>query len=394
MMLGWYAMLLCLIPAVVNAGSAYDAYRDETLGWKKIYHFGPAKQPLKVDDKTYSAAQISMAGQLANWMQASYQPKGGLGDIRKVALERIGLYNTYNAALPPSIGARADTYVFLKQVNGKWVNETSHANIWEVVANKVPENYIDALTNEKQYYFTIPGMDPALLGQSTSSEARYKQVYDLSGHPVVGKYLNWVVPDFGQSVRQNLVILSRDNAMPFVHVGLGEVLDKAESAIAVHWEKEKKKILERTQGMPRDTEFHTQAEQAKIERAKNTLAALRSKYRGRLGDKAYLHHGNFVLSDLANGYDVFTGQKIEIDAPMARVHPVYKVDPVLQARCKTDAPQWLLIRWLGGTMDEPAFRHMHESIVDHFNFDYVYDYFFAPEKVRGKAYMPRRDPAS
>ncbi len=393
-MFRWCVLLLCLIPAVATAGSASDAYRDQTLGWKKVYNFGPAKQPLKVDDKTYSAAQISMAGQLANWMQASYLPKGGLGDIRKVALERIGLYNAYNAALPPSIGARADTYVFLKQVNGKWVNETSHANIWEVVANKVPENYIDALTNEKQYYFTIPGMDPTLLGQSTSNEARYKQVYDLSGHPVVGKYLNWVVPDFGQSVRQNVVILSRDNAMPFVHVGIGEVLDKAESAIAVHWEKEKKKILERTQGMPRDTEFHTQAEQAKIERAKNTLAALRSKYRGRLGDKAYLYHGNFVLSDLANGYDVFTGQKIEIDAPMARVHPVYKVDPVLQARCKTDAPQWLFIRWLGGTMDEPAFRHMHESIVDNFNFDYVYDYFFAPEKVRGKAYMPRRDPAS
>lgn len=393
-MLRLLALLLGLMPAVTHAGSAGDAYRDEVIGWKKIYNFGPAQQPLKVDDKTYSAAQISMAGQLANWMQASYLPKGGLGDIRKVALERIGLYNTYNAALPPSIGARADTYLFLKQVNGKWVNETTHANHWEIVANKVPEHYIDALTNEKQYYFTLPGMDPAHLRQPSSSASHYKATYDLSGHPVIGKYLNWVVPDFGSWQRQNLVILSRGNAMPFVQASLGEVLDKAESAIAIHWEKEKKKILERTQGMPRDTEFQTRAEQDKIARARATLGQLRTKYRGRLDDGAYLENGNFALSDLANGYDVFTGQKAEIDVPMARVHPVYKVDPVLQARAKGDAPQWLYIRWFGGTMDEPAFRHMHESIVENFNFDYVYDYFFAPEKVRGKAYAPRRDPAS
>jgi hypothetical protein len=392
-MLRLFALLMGLTTTAVAAESAYDAYRDETLGWKKVYHFGPAQKALKVDDKVYSPAQISIAGQLANWMQASYLPKGGLGDVRKTALERIGLYNTYNSALPPSYGARADTFVFLKQVDGKWVNETTHSIVWEIVANKVPENYIDGLTNEKQYYFTIPGMDPDHLRQAGSREFEYRQVYDLSGHPVIGQYLNWVVPDFGQSVRQNVVILSGDKRMPFIQVSLGEVLDKAEAAVPVYWEKEKKKILERTQGMPRDTAFYTQSELEKIDRAKDTLTKLRAKYRGLLGDGAYLQNGNFVLSDLANGYDVFTGQKLEIDAPMGKIHPVYKVDPELQARCKTDQPQWLSIRWLMGGMEEPAFRHMHDAIVNNFNFDYVYDYFFAPEKVRGKTYAPRRDPA-
>ena len=388
-----FALLMCLTTTAVAAESAYDAYRDETLGWKKVYNFGPAQKALKVDDKVYSPAQLSVSSQLANWMQASYLPKGGLGDIRKTALERIGLYNTYNSALPPSYGARANTYVFLKQVNGKWVNETTHSILWEIVANKVPENYIHGLTNEKQYYFTIPGMDPDHLRQAGSKEFHYRQVYDLSGHPVIGQYLNWVVPDFGQSVRQNVVTLSRDNRMPFIQVSLGEVLDKAEAAIPVYWEKEKKAIVERTQGNARDIEFYTKSELAKIDQAKNTLGKLRAKYRSRLGEGAYLENGNFVLTDLANGYDVFTGQKLEIDAPMRKIHPVYKVDPDLQLRSKTDQPQWLTIRWLMGTMDEPAFKHMHDSIVNNFNFDYVYDYFFAPEKVRGKAYAPRRDPA-
>ena len=93
-----FALLMCLTTTAVAADSAYDAYRDETLGWNKVHNFGPAKKGLKVDDKVYSPVQISIAGQLVNWMQASYLPKGGLGDIRKTALERIGLYNTYNSA--------------------------------------------------------------------------------------------------------------------------------------------------------------------------------------------------------------------------------------------------------------------------------------------------------
>ncbi len=152
-------------------------------------------------------------------------------------------------------------------------------------------------------------------------------------------------------------------------------------------------ILERTQGNQREVEFHTRSEMSKIDRARDTLARLRTKYRGRQDEGAYLQNGNFVLTDLANGYDVFTGQKLEIDAPMAKVYPVYKVDAALQTRCSTDQPQWLYIRWLMGEMDEPAFRHMHESIVNNFNFEYVHEYFFAPEKVQESAYAPRRDPA-
>jgi hypothetical protein len=35
---------------------------------------------------------------------------------------------------------------------------------------------------------------------------------------------------------------------------------------------------------------------------------------------------------------------------------------------------------------------MHESIINNFNFDYVYNFFFAPEKVKGQPYKPRHSP--
>ena len=36
---------------------------------------------------------------------------------------------------------------------------------------------------------------------------------------------------------------------------------------------------------------------------------------------------------------------------------------------------------------------MHESIINNFNFDYVYNFFFDPEKVKGMPYKPRRSPS-
>ena len=36
--------------------------------------------------------------------------------------------------------------------------------------------------------------------------------------------------------------------------------------------------------------------------------------------------------------------------------------------------------------------HLHESIMNNFNFEYAYNYFFNPEKVKGQAYKPLRSP--
>ena len=50
---------------------------DKELGWLKVYNFKPETQLLKVDTRVYSPAQRTIAVDLANWMQACYQPIGG-----------------------------------------------------------------------------------------------------------------------------------------------------------------------------------------------------------------------------------------------------------------------------------------------------------------------------
>ena len=46
-----------------------------------------------------------------------------------------------------------------------------------------------------------------------------------------------------------------------------------------------------------------------------------------------------------------------------------------------------------GKPNQPYNIHLHESILNNFNFDYVYNFFFDPEKVKGQSYKPLRSPS-
>jgi len=89
---------------------------DSVIGWIKVYNFKGAKQPMTVDGKVYSVAQMSICDSFANWIQASYIPKGGLGDVIKRVTGKLGLYNKNDASLPQSYGAYAKTYFFLNTI--------------------------------------------------------------------------------------------------------------------------------------------------------------------------------------------------------------------------------------------------------------------------------------
>ena len=371
-----------------------QVYQDSVLGWMKVYHFKGTKEPLKVDAKIYSAAQLSIRDSIANWIQASYIPKGGLGDVKKVVSNKLGLYNQDDASLPQSYGASAKTYIFLKYNSShKLVPATDHTIPWSITANLVPPYAIRGLTTNKQQYFTIPGMDEDLLKDPRSEEYKDTKLYGLSKHPVIGKYINMVVPEANGYVQMNLVILSKDYLLPFIQATMGEVLRIAEEVIPVHWEIEKKKIFEKTQGNQKDIDFYTKAEMDKIEKAKITLVKLREKYQNRINEPAYLHNAGFELIDLANGYDIFTGNKVEEQSsPIKKTNPVYKVDAAVQALCKTDKPQWIYMYWTC-QINQPMEKHQHESIINNFNFDYVYNFFFDPEKVKGQPYKPLRSPS-
>ncbi len=374
------------------------ALTDNVIGWMKVYNFEDTKGPLKVGDKLYSVAHQSIAGSLANWIQASYIPKGGLGDVTKNFSAELFFDKNYSAALPPNYGVYSSTYYFLKYNSSrKLIPATGHNLHWTIMANVVPPYFIRGLSTNKQPYFTIPGIRDELLKDQRSLEYKYIERYGLlSNHPVIGKYISMLVPPANGYMGLHVVILAKDNKLPFIHLTMGEVLQIAEEVIPEHWEIEKKIIFEKTQGKQRDIELYTKLEMDKIERAKITLVKLKERYKTRLNEPAYLHKGQFVLMDLANREDIFSGGRMEDPAlPVKKINPVYKVDPAAQALSKPDKPEWIYMHWPWFSnwgnprlTYDPTDKHMHESIINNFNFDYVYNFFFDPEKVKGQPYKP------
>ena len=72
--------------------------------------------------------------------------------------------------------------------------------------------------------------------------------------------------------------------------------------------------------------------------------------------------------------------------------PVYTFDPRVVELCKTDAPQWIVMYWTAH-LNDPISLSLHNAILNNFNFQYIYDYFFDPDKVKGQPYKPLRSPS-
>ncbi len=62
------------------------------------------------------------------------------------------------------------------------------------------------------------------------------------------------------------------------------------------------------------------------------------------------------------------------------------------ALATSDAPQWILVLWDGNIATDPIAKQLHDAILNNFNFEYLYDFVFNPEKVKGQP--PLRAPAA
>ena len=77
----------------------------------KIYDFKDATAPMTVDHRVYSTAQLSVANNFANWMQQSYVPVGGLGDVTRFVSVKLTPGNQDTKSLPQTLrGHREDLH--------------------------------------------------------------------------------------------------------------------------------------------------------------------------------------------------------------------------------------------------------------------------------------------
>ncbi|HEY6063609.1 MAG TPA: hypothetical protein VIV35_08370 [Chitinophagaceae bacterium] len=379
--------IFCISAAISFAQPIpHQSIEDSVIGWMKVYNFKGVKAGTKVDDKIYSANQISLCDSFANWIQASYMPKGGLGDVKKSVSEKLGLYNQHTTGKPQSYGAYSKTYFELKYNSSRKMEPFTNSHVWwDISANKIPGDWpVRDICTPTQYYFTMP------TAETEVDDEKIKKLLDLKNNANIKHYISFWVKNMAFGGGTENVILCKDNKSPFIQITRGEFLQAWENAIPRYYEAEKKKITEAEQGDQKRIAVAVKYLDEKIAGFNTGIIKNKEKYKNRLGEPA-MTSIQPSINDLANGRDVFTGQYLTDPESNSVRYPVYKVDPVMAELCKKDKPQWILISWDYYVYD-PTEKQQHEAIISNFNFEYVYNFFFAPEKVKGQPYQPLRSP--
>lgn len=343
---------------------------DKEMGWIKIYNFTGTSEPLKVDTRVYSGVQRTVAVDLANWMQATYSPIGGLGDV-------VRTFPKLSPAVPQSYGVIGKIYTELKYGANRKIEPFTNSHVsWNVMANGSFGEGAMAISTPERYYFTIPTFAQQGYGEDL------EKAVDLSGHPFLKQFPAWFQRNSVNGNRK-FVLLSKDRRLPFVKLTRGEYLDAVGVAITQAYAEEKRRVTQAEQGdQVRIARFFQPFEERTAKR-RAALEANRVKYKDRLQEVAEI---SWVQPDimLENFPDVFEGN----GGSRMRL-PVYTVDAATLERCKSGPPQWIVLSWTA-QLNDPVIKRLHDAVLTQFNVEYIYNHFFEPEKVKGVPYTPLR----
>lgn len=358
-----------------------QSIENQVLGWIRVLSSSPATQSVTVDHRVFSVAQLSLGRLFANWMQASYLPKASLGDVFALRNERLSPYNQNTAAWPQRYGNLVRLYTDLKYGANKKIEPASgSAVVWTLEANGFYGIAADAISTPDRAYFTLPTFAQQGYGEELDRAS------SVSGHPVLGQFPTFLMRDSSTGNRR-FVLLSRDRRLPFVTVTRGQYLDAMEVAITRKRAAELKRITEAEQGNERRIAVAMADVDARTAKRMATLATNREKYKNRLQETAEIStdQPDVMLENYPDVFEHTGGSPLRL--------PVYTFDPRMIELSRTDAPQWLVMSWTADLLS-PASRNLHRAILDNVNFQYIYDYFFDPARVKGQSYTPLRPIAS
>ena len=369
---------LTLSGHMINAQiTQQQSIEDSVFGWYKVYHLKGVKESKKIDNRVFSIAQLSICDSLLNWMQASYLPKGGIGDIKKNVFPKASEYTPYNAAWPQGYGVTAYTWNIKYNSQGKTEKIQESETPWDISANAVPGWPIRDLSTATRYYFTMPSFE---------GRDEEKQAQDLSKVENLKPYITFWVKNIEAGNGTEYVLLCKNNKSPFIKVTKGEYLQLLEAAIPKAYQEEKKKIYEQNKDNQKSIDYFMGYLDEKNNKRMICLKNNKEKYKNRLLETAETFAAQPDIM-LENYQDVFEG-----NGSISFKYPIYTIDPAMYELCKEDKPQWILSSWYW-TPNNPKQKYMHESIINNFNFDYVYNFFFAPEKAKGQLYKPMHSPS-
>ena len=367
-------------------GFKLESIADIDIGWMEIRKHTTPPKGKQLGDRIYSAKQIDNCEKFVEWMQQSYLPRGCLGNatyyqnyIPKFNSNNSRLGNAINMhaeALPLMYGAQTKIHMFLKKdEKGKFVPQTGHGEFWYIEANQLQQISLPVsfISSTEEYYFLLPDFTSNSKGYDADDKAG-SNLLGFANHKNIVGYKHFYIPPkiILDGEETYVVIMTKDNSeLPFEKITIGEFFTQVEKQLPV-WQKVDPTSPEN------------------FARAQKNLARLKEKYKNKWNDIAELQLSAqisfFTFVNATEGYDDMFDNKGQT------TFPILKVRKTALDLCKKDQPQWLVIRWTVGMTNQAFNLHLHESVMNNFNFKYAYDYFFDPEKVKGQPYKPLRSP--
>lgn len=375
---------ICLLFLTVissHAQRSKDArLEDSIFAWKAIPKLKASGYP-----RTFSPAQLKHPELFAQWLQKSYVPIGALDFSYAIAepnqKEEIQPYGTgINAAMWRAMWDNSGTKV-IKQPH----SENPIYMLTNHIIDAVP---IRMLTTQGQSVFMrrSPDIEKAFIGSSTKRNEFVKQL-QLQQHPQIGKYIVQYYGCDGDGCQPLIAVyLAPGNKLPIRQLTRGEVLGLVEKAIPSEITVAKNKLKSTFGHRPSSLqEEYKRFDETVLPKWKANLEKLKKQHSNSLHAPAEIHDANGIeMINIFNGDDIFADEGL---VKKQNTYGIYTYEDGLLEKSKKDQPLWICISWKPADIQYiPYEREIHRSMITHFNFDHVYDYFFRPDNIKNKPY--------
>ncbi len=338
-----------------------ERIQDSIIGWdvKNYYdrNYKPQTTPL-------GKQREAIANKMAEWLKASYTPVGSIGEYQRfVGTLGFGLhFQPWNVGYD-YLDAQKKFRPIPEEFTPAHFTANQFYGAWE----------IDFMSKKGESFMTFQpnGYAP------NSTEEKKRVGMDPKVHPNVYKMLTWV----NEWVT---IYIAPDNKLPIQPVSRGELLDKAAASLDVVLETAKKDETQRWQGNPKGLESAMKSRTEEVDKIRNNIKELKEKYKNSLNEHAMVVGYQLDFRNFTNGsWDVFKS------GPNTTYYPVYKLDAAALERMKGPQPAFLSIAVPFATKANGTKEYeLYTAITQNINYGYIYNYFYDPEKVKGKPYTP------
>ncbi|MCP9753539.1 hypothetical protein [Ferruginibacter sp. HRS2-29] len=375
----YFLLLMILAASVKVQAQLTDEQRiqDSVLGWWSVQDIKNIPKVHESHGETFTVKTQMDMKYVIEWMKKSYIPVGGLGWFK-----RKFYVNDYS--FPPhsyGVDFRVWNVSFSKEFLDAKGNFTPIAEEYTSfgfdVNSMTGSNAINFMNSPTQYLFT---WQPD--GHQGSAMDKIAKTDDPRKHPNVQKYLTRVTEN------SFTVYLVPDNKLPILQVTKGEYLRLADAAIDNQLLKEKQDVEAKWPGDVKAQNDAYDYRKKDLERYRAGIKKWLQVYKNSLNEPAILRD----MQPNIRSFDLDPFAVNDMAKNLKQFYPVYKLDADILAKCKADKPQWIAVWFPIETKEDGNQQYeMYRSMLEHFNYDYVYNYFFDPEKIKGIAYKPANE---